>query len=211
MAKFDVKLKSVELPELPPVATKPLYAGVGATDLAVQKVVTYVTDVQAKVTARVADVQKDVTAKVADVQKSVRSFELPEPKTLQGRATKAVAERRKVAEAKLVGIQADALGLPTVVKSKYDENLTLVTGTYADLAKHGEVVVTRIRKGETAAPVEVTKKATPAQRAAAKKGGEAATQAPAKKAPAKKAPAKKAPAKKTTAKKAPAKKTTAAN
>lgn len=202
MAKFDVKLKSVELPELPQVAAKPLYAGVGATDIAVQKVVTYVTDVQAKVTAKVVDVQKDVTAKVAGVQKQVKGFELPEPKTLQDKAAKAAAERRKVAEAKISELRSDVTGLPTTVKTKYDENLTFVVSTYADLAKRGETVVTRIRKGETAAPVEVTKKATPAQRAAAKKGGEAAT---------KKAPAKKAPAKKTTAKKAPAKKAAAAS
>lgn len=202
MAKFDVKLKSVELPELPQVAAKPLYAGVGATDIAVQKVVTYVTDVQAKVTAKVVDVQRDVTAKVAGVQKQVKGFELPEPKTLQDKAAKAAAERRKVAEARISELRSDVTGLPTTVKAKYDENLTFVVSTYADLAKRGETVVTRIRKGETAAPVEVTKKATPAQRAAAKKGGEAAT---------KKAPAKKAPAKKTTAKKAPAKKAAAAS
>jgi hypothetical protein len=200
MAKFDVKLKSVELPEFPPVAAKPLYAGVGATDIAVQKVVTYVTGVQAKVTAKVVDVQKDVTAKVADVQKQVKGFELPEPKSLQAKAVEAVTERRKVAEAKLAEIQTEAKGLPTTVKVKYDENLTLLVSTYGDLVKHGETVVTRIRKGETAAPVEVTKKATPAQRTAAKKGGQAATKkAPAKKAPAKKAAAKKAPAKKAAA------------
>ena len=215
MAKFDVKLKSVQLPELPPVAAKPIYVGVGATDIAVQKVVTYVSDVQAKVTAKVAEVQKDVTAKVADVQKTVKSFELPEPKSLQDKAAKAVAERRKVAEARLSGIQTEARSLPTTVRSKYDENLTLVASTYAGLAQHGETVVTRIRKGETAAPVQVTKKepqkASPATKAPAKK-------APAKKAAAteavaddeepaaKKAPAKKAGAKKATAKEAAPKK-----
>jgi hypothetical protein len=200
MAKFDVKLKSVELPELPPVVAKPLYAGVGATDIAVQKVITYVADVQAKVTANVADLQKDVTTKVVEVQKAVRSFELPEPRTLQGKATQVVAERRKVAESRLAEIQTEAKSLPTTVKVKYDQNVTLVTSTYAGLAKHGETVLTRIRKGETAAPVEVTKK-VPARKAPAKKASTASTsKAPAKRAStAKKAPAKKATAQKTSA------------
>ncbi|MFC5727457.1 MULTISPECIES: hypothetical protein [Nocardioides] len=204
MAKFDVKLKSVELPELPPVVAKPLYAGVGATDLAVQKVITYVTDVQAKVTANVADLQKDVTSKVAEVQKTVKSFELPEPKALQGKATQVFAERRKEAESRLAEIQTEAKSLPTTVKVKYDQNLTLVSSTYAGLAKHGETVVSRIRKGETAAPVEVTKKVA-ARKAPAKKAPAAtAKKAPAKKAPAKKAPAKKAASDSTTTENAPA-------
>ena len=45
--KFDIKTE----------ATRPLYAGVGVTDLAVEFVRGYVTDVQ----TRVADVQKNVT------------------------------------------------------------------------------------------------------------------------------------------------------
>jgi hypothetical protein len=186
MPKFDVKLKNIELPELPPVAAKPIYAGLGATDLAVEKVKAYATDVQAKLTAKVADVQKDATARVADVQKSVKGFELPEPKALQDKAVAALVESKDRFEAKLVDLQADAKALPTKVQTKVDETTASATAAYADLAKRGETVVTRIRKGETPAPVQVTKKA------------------PAKKAPAKKAPAKKA----TTAKKAPAKKTT---
>ena len=88
-----------------------------------------------------------------------------------------------------------------------DENVASATAAYADLAKRGETVVTRIRKGETAAPVEVTKKqpekGTPSRKPANKAPAGRST---AKKAPAKKAPAKNAPAKKTTT----AKTTTAA-
>ena len=140
LPKIDVPkidLKAIDLPELPPAAAKPIYASVGATELAYVTVKGYVTEVQKLVISKVADVQN--------------------------------------IEARLAELQADAKALPATV-----------TGTYADLAKRGETVVTRLRSGE-------------APKAAAET-------APAKKAPAKKAPAKKATAKKATAKKAPAKK-----
>jgi len=180
LPKFEVPkvdLSSIDLPEVPEAAAKPLYAGVGATDLAVEKVKGYVTEVQTKVNAR-----------VADVQKSVKEFEVPQPKTLQDKAAATFADTKAKFEAKLAELQADAKALPekvqSTVKKQYDENVATVTGTYADLAKRGESVVTKLRKGE--AP-------TAAAAAPAKK-------APAKKAPAKKAAAKKAPAKKTAAK-----------
>ena len=187
MPKFDVKLKNIDLPQLPPVAAKPIYVGVGATDLAVQKVKAYATDVQAKLTAKAADVQKDATARVAGVQRTVKGLELPEPKALQDKAIATLVEGKDRFEATLVELQA----VPTKVQTKVDENVATATATYAELAKRGESVVTRIRKGESAAPVQVTKKV------------------PARKAPAKKTTATRSPARKTTATKAPAKKTAA--
>ena len=71
LPKFEVPkvdLKTIDLPEVPEAAAKPIYAGVGATDLAVEKVRGYVAEVQTKVNAR-----------VADVQKSVKEFEVPQP------------------------------------------------------------------------------------------------------------------------------------
>ncbi len=177
-----VALKSIDLPDVPvpAVAAKPLYAGVGATDLAVEKVKDYVTEVQTKVNSR-----------VADVQKSVKEFEVPQPKSLQDKAVAQFNDNRAKFEAKLVELQADAKALPKKVQGKYDENVATVTKQYADLAKRGESVVVKLRKGdEVKAPASVP--------------GSVAKQAPATK-----APAKKAPAKKTTAKKAPAKKATA--
>ena len=67
MAKFDIKndLK---------FATKPLYAGVGVTDLAVERVRGYVTEAQ-----------KRTQQRVAEAQKNVRKVEL-EPKALRDQA-----------------------------------------------------------------------------------------------------------------------------
>ncbi len=187
LPKFEVPvpkldLKTIDLPDVPEVAARPLYAGVGATDLAVEKVKGFATDVQAKVTAR-----------VADVQKSVKQFEVPQPKTLQDKAAAQLIDSRSKFESRLSELQADAKALPTkvqtTVKKQYDENVATVTGTYADLAKRGESVVTKIRKGD-------------AVKAPASTPGSVA-----KKAPAKKTAAKKAPATKTAAKKTPATKT----
>ena len=169
---------SIEVPE---VAAKPLYAGVGATDLAYELVKGYVTEVQTKVNAR-----------VADVQKSVKEFEVPQPKSLQDKAVAQFNDTRARFEAKLAELQADAKALPAKVRGQYDENLTILTKQYADLAKRGESVVTKLRKGD-------------AVKAPASVPGSTAKKAPAKKAPAKKAPAKKAAAKKAPAKKAAAK------
>ena len=190
LPKFEVPvpkvdLKTIDLPDVPDVAAKPLYAGVGVTDLAVEKVKGYVTEVQIKVNAR-----------VADVQKSVKEFEVPQPKTLQDKATAQLNDSRAKFESRLSELQSDAKALPTrvqtTVKKQYDENVATLTGTYADLAKRGESVVTKLRKGD-------------AVKAPASVPGSVAKKAPAKKTPAKKAPAKKAAAKKAPAKKAAAK------
>ena len=189
LPKFDRKL--IDLPkvdikslDVPPAAEKPLYAGVGAADLAYTTVKDYVSDVQTRVNAR-----------VADVQKAVKGFDL-QPKALQGKATATYSENINKAQSRFAELQADAKAFParvqSSVKTTVDDNVAQVTATYADLAKRGEAVVGKLR-GETPA--------APAKKPAAKK-------APAKKAPAKKAPAKKATAKKAPAKKAPAKKAT---
>ena len=70
-AKFDIKTL-----KLPP-SRQALYAGVGATDLAVEAVREYVADVQ----KRLAEVQKDVQSPVAGFQKTSRLR--VEPKALR--------------------------------------------------------------------------------------------------------------------------------
>jgi len=184
----------VDLPEIPAAAAKPIYAGVGATDLAVEKVRTYVADVQAK-----------AVAYVSDVQSAVKGFELPEPKRLQDKAVAGLAERRNQAEARIAGLQADARALPAKVQSSvrgaYDENVATATALYADLAKRGESVVVKLRAG--AAPEAATPADAPAAKTPAAKSAPAA-KATATKTAAKKTSAKKAPAKRPAAKKAPA-------
>jgi hypothetical protein len=218
MTRFD--LKSIELPE---AAAKPLYAGVGATDLAVAKVRDVATTVQTRVTAKVAEVQQDVTTRVTGVQQTVKGFALPEPKDLQARAVDTVTARRAQVEAKVGELQADAVALPgkvqTGVKIRVDENVATVVGTYGELAKRGEAIVTRLRSGavpaveqvaEQVESVQQTLEPTPAEKGAATRAEkQAATKPAGKKAPAKKAAAKKAPAKKSPAKKSAAKKSTA--
>ncbi len=170
-----IGLTTIDLPDVPvpAVAARPLYAGVGVTDLAVEKIKGY----------------------VADVQKSVKSFEAPQPKSIQDKAVAQFNDTRAKFEAKLSELQADAKGLPTrvqtTVKKQVDENVSTVTTTYADLAKRGESVVIKLRKGD-------------AVKAPASVPGSVAKNAPAKKTPAKKAPARKPAAKKAPATKAAA-------
>ena len=171
-AKFDIKTL-----ELPAAAAKPLYAGVGATDLAVEYVREHFADVQKKL----AEVQKDVQSRVAGVQKNVKGFEF-EPKSLREQTVTTVNTR--VSE-----LRSDALAQVGKVQTRVNENVATVTDTYGDLAKRGETLVARIRKQEAARP---PRKAAAAQPAA-------------KKPAAKKTTAKTSTAKKTTAKKSTAK------
>ncbi|HWM74436.1 MAG TPA: hypothetical protein VNQ53_11880 [Nocardioides sp.] len=127
-AKFDIKTL-----ELPAVAAKPLYAGVGATDLAVEYVREAVADVQKKFTA----VQKDVQTRVATVQKNVTGLEF-EPKALR----------------------SDALAQVEKVQTRVNENVATVTDTYGDLAKRGESLVARIRKQEATKATAASAKTT---------------------------------------------------
>ncbi|WP_148611747.1 hypothetical protein [Nocardioides rubriscoriae] len=189
MAKTKIDFKSLEIPA---AAKTPLYAGVGAGDLAVTAVKEYVADVQKRLTG----VQKDATAKVADVQKSVTDFDA---KKLRATALEQAKARRAAIEARVAELQAEAKALPTKSQTVALDYVETVTGTYAELAKRGEAVV-RGTKLPSSATVEVKVNTTnPAakkntRKPAAKKATPVTSTA--KKAPAKKAPAKKAPAKK---------------
>ena len=205
--KFDIKTE----------ATKPLLAGVGVTDLAVELVRDFVSETQ----TRLALVQKDVTARVADVQKNLAS-----PKVLREQAVTVVnarvdalttdaLARRKAIEARVAELQAEAKAYPARVQTLVDDNVTSLTeqaaDTYTELVKRGESLVGRIRGQEsTTATVKSArttvskarttttqaKKAVDAEATATKKTNSAAKTA-AKKATAKKAPVRKAAAKKT--------------
>ena len=116
MAKFDIKTE----------ATKPLYAGVGVTDLAVERVRDYVTVAQKRVTG----------------------IEL-EPKALRDQATTAVAARRIAVEKRVAVLQAEAKGLPSKVQALVEENLATANGAYDALISRGESLVTRIRRQQS--------------------------------------------------------------
>ncbi|MDP2773912.1 MAG: hypothetical protein Q8O61_10175 [Nocardioides sp.] len=179
-AKFDIKTL-----DLPPIAAKPLYAGVGVTDLAVEIVRDYVADVQAKLVGY----QKDV-------QKTVNDFDF-EPKALRTQAVTAVnarvealskdaRARRAAVEARITELQADAQALPTKVQGAVNENVTTlthtVTDTYGDLAKRGEALVSRIRKQEATKATKSSAKTTTAKAKTTKTQGAKATKTTAKKA-----------------------------
>lgn len=155
-AKFDIKTL-----ELPAAAAKPLYAGVGATDLAVEYVREYVADVQKRfaevqkdVQSRVSGVQKDVQTRVADVQKNVKGFEF-EPKAMREQTATVVTSR-------VTDLRTDAKAQAEKVQTLVNDNVATVTDTYGDLAKRGEQLVARIRKQEAAAPAAKPAAAKPA-------------------------------------------------
>ncbi|QZY28772.1 hypothetical protein [Nocardioides coralli] len=122
MATFDIK-----------TASKPFYAGVGVTDLAVELVRDYVTEAQKR---------------FADVQKNVSKIEL-EPRALRDQATTVVNSRvdaiskdakarRAAIEKRITELQGEALELPAKVGD-----------VYGDLVVRGEGLVTRVRKQES--------------------------------------------------------------
>lgn len=132
MAKAKIDITAVDLK----VATKPLYAGVGVTDLAVGAVRDY----------------------VSDVQKNVRDFDF-QPKALRDQALTVVSNRvdalaadakarRAAVETRVAELQAEALSYPAKVQSTVETNVSAATETYDGLVKRGEALVTRIRKQE---------------------------------------------------------------
>ena len=150
-AKFDIKNFDIKTVELPAAAAKPLYAGVGATDLAVEYVREYVADVQKKVTK----VQKDVQTRFAGVQKNVKGFEF-EPKAVREQTVTVVNSR--VSE-----LRSDAKAQVEKVQTLVNENVATVTDTYGDLAKRGEQLVAKIRKQEATKATTASAKTTAAK------------------------------------------------
>ncbi len=151
-AKFDIKTE----------ATRPFYATVGVTDLAVAAVREYVADVQKKF----AGVQKDVS-------KSVNDFDF-EPKALRDQAVTVVnarvdalakdaKARRTAIEARVAELQNEAKAYPAKVQALLNDNVSTATGTYGDLVKRGEVLVGRIRGQESTKRTASSAKTTSAK------------------------------------------------
>jgi hypothetical protein len=132
MPKFD--LPTIDLPI---EATRPLYAGVGATDI----VVGYVREAVADLQKRLAEVQKDVQTRITSLDlepKALRDQAIVVVSTQIDALSKDAKARREAIEARVAELQADALDLQASVNS-----------AYADLAKRGETLVGRIRTQES--------------------------------------------------------------
>lgn len=139
-------------------ATRPLYAYVGATDLAVEIVRDYVAEFQ----KLVAGVQKDV----ADLDY--------QPQALRDQATKVVSARvdalskdakarRSAIEQRVTELQAEAKAIPAKVQKLVDENVETAGDTYTDLIKRGESLVGRIRRQQSTQDTVATAKTTVAK------------------------------------------------
>jgi hypothetical protein len=146
-AKFDIKTA-----DLKTQALKPVLAGVGVTDLAVEVVRDYTAGAQKR---------------IASLQKSVSTIE---PKALRTQAAKDAKARRAAIE-KLVAqlqaqLQSEAVAVPAKVQKAIDINVEAATDTYGDLVKRGESLVGRIRRQQStqdtvaAAETTVTKAKT---------------------------------------------------
>jgi hypothetical protein len=151
-AKFDIRNE----------ATRPLYAGVGVTDLAVARLREYVADVQKKF----VDVQKDV-------QKSVTDLDL-QPKAIRDQATTVVSARvdaltkdakarRAAIEARVAELQEEAKAYPARVQALLTDNVSTATGTYDELVKRGETLVGRIRRQQSTQRTASSAKTTTAK------------------------------------------------
>ena len=134
-AKFDIKTE----------ATRPLYAGVGVTDLAVARVRGYVADVQKKLT----ETQKDVQKSVNDIDLQPRALRDQASTVVSARVdalTKDAKARRAAIEARVAELQDEAKAYPARVQALLSENVATATGAYDELVKRGETLVGRIRR-----------------------------------------------------------------
>ena len=172
-AKLDIPT------QIPAGATRPLYAGVGVTDLVVETVREYVADVQKRVDG---------------VQKAVSGLEV-KPEALRDRATKSVSERidtlskdavarRKLVEQRVAELQSEVQALPTRLQKLVDSQVATAGDTYADLVKRGESLVGRIRGQQATQDAEAAAKTTVSKakttRTQAKKTTTKARKSPAK-------------------------------
>ena len=141
MAKARVDIPT----QLPVGVTRPIYAGVGATDRVVEVV-----------RGAVADVQKRAIAVQHDVQKTVTGLDY-QPRALREQATRAITvgvdtvgkdaqARRRFVEQRLADLQTEARNLPVRLQKLVDEQVANAGETYDELVRRGETLVGRIRR-----------------------------------------------------------------
>ncbi len=128
--KFDIRTE----------ARKPLLAGVGVTDLAVEIVRDLVTETQ----TRIVSVQRTATNPTAlrDQAVSVVSARM------DAMAKDAKAYRAAI-EAGVAELQSEAKAYPARVTSLVDDNVSSATDAYSDLVERGESLVGRIRRQQS--------------------------------------------------------------
>jgi predicted nucleic acid-binding Zn-ribbon protein len=165
-AKFDIKTE----------ATRPLYAYVGVTDLAVETVREYVAGAQTR---------------FADVQKNVSGFDYS-PQALRQQVNARVEALSKDAKARRAAAEARVAELRKEATTRVNENADTATDAYGGLVKRGETLVARIRRQES------TKRTASSAKTASTKAKTTTTQA-------KKTAKKSTSTAKKTAKKSPAK------
>jgi heparin binding hemagglutinin HbhA len=132
-------------------ATRPLFAVVGAGDLAVEFARTYATDVQ----TRFAKVEIEPKA-LRDQARTVVIARVDE-------LAKDAKEAQAKLEARVAGLQADAKTLPGKVESFTNETVAELNETYGDLAARGRDLVNRIRKQQATQDAKAAGKSTVAK------------------------------------------------
>lgn len=132
-ASFDIPT------QLPASVTRPLHAGVDATDRVVEVVREAVADVQKRAVAVQKDVQKRAVAMQKDVQETVSGLDY-RPEALRTQASHAVA-----------GLQADAKQLPARLQKLVDGQVATASAAFGELTKRGEILIGRVL-GESPAP-----------------------------------------------------------
>jgi hypothetical protein len=203
-----------ELPtQLPESVARPLYAGVGATDLAVGVLRDYVADVQ----KRFGEVQQQVQKTVSGLDYEPRALRTEAQKRAQHatelarkvvnarvehlnkNVTEDTQARRAAVEKRVAELQAELRDWQARFQTLLDEQLDTAGGTYGELVTRGESLVGRIRGQQSTLDAEQSLKTTAAkakttktQATKAAKAGKKSAQASAKKAV---ASAKKSPAK----------------
>jgi hypothetical protein len=132
-------------------ATKPLFAGVGVTDLAVEIVRDFVTETQ----TRLAGVQKTATSPKALRQQAV---------TVVGSGVDALSKGSKAyraaIEARVAELQAEAKGYPAKVSTLVDDNVSSAADAFTDLVERGESLVGRIRRQQSTKATVTSAKTT---------------------------------------------------
>ena len=130
MAKFDIPS------QLPAGVTRPIYAGVGATDRVVHGV-----------RLAVADVQKRALAAQQDLRKTAADLDYS-PQALRDQAAQVLA-------AHLEALGKEAQEFPARLQKLVDEQVATAGDTFEELVKRGETLVGRIRgQQSTVATVE---------------------------------------------------------
>lgn len=121
MAKTKLNIKAE--------ATRPVFAAVGVTDLAVEKARDYVAEVQTKFAA---------------AQQKIKGIDI-DAKSIQAVVVDKVAGIQEDVTDKVAELQADVLSLPSKAQAQVTGAIAEISGTYTDLANRGDNLVKRIR------------------------------------------------------------------